>query len=134
MVTFLVALIIYYPGGRSFFSLLSVEGAIALIAILTSIAVGMAWKRIGARYFILTIAACGIGGLGLMYLFFPGVLSTMFDNLLKIFGWNVGTTIMEMQPLLLQHGEFSLIVALGEFTSGLLLGIAGLALVIYLRR
>jgi dolichyl-phosphooligosaccharide-protein glycotransferase len=131
VVTFLIALIIYYPGGRSFFSFISVVGAIALTAVLTAIAVLMARRRIKAGYFILSIAACGAAGLGLMYILLPGMLATMFDNLFRIFNWNIGTTIMEMQPLLLQQGQLSLAVPFGNYTSGLLLGMAGLALVIY---
>jgi oligosaccharyl transferase (archaeosortase A-associated) len=131
LITFLVALIVYYPGGRSYFSFLAVIGAIALVLALTVVASMMGRRKIRTAYFILTLAVCGLAGLGLMLIAVPDTVTTMFANLSRIFNWNVGTTIMEMQPLLIQNGSFSFVAALGNYTSGLFLGIAGLALVIY---
>lgn len=131
VVTFLIALLIYFPGGKSFVSFMAVVGAMSLMVALMVIAEIMFRQRIKASYFIVVIAVCSILGLGLMYIALPGLLATIFASLFRIFNWNIGTTIMEMQPLLLQQGNFSLLVAFGNYTTGLVLGMAGLALVIY---
>ena len=131
LTTFIFGLLIYYPGGRSFFSFLMVTGAIILMALLTVIAELMSRRGIKTGYYILVLVVCGLLGMGLMYLVLPAIAAAMVASLVRIFNWNPETTIMEMQPLLLQYGNFSLVVAFGNYTSGLLLAVAGLALVVY---
>lgn len=132
VVMFLVALIIYSPSGKSSFSLIAVVAAIVLTIVLAAMAEFMFRRKIKTPYYLLTIFLCGILGVGVLYLVIPEALALGLANLVRIFNWNPGTTIMEMQPMLLQQGSFSLLTVLGNYTwSGLLLGMSGLGLVIY---
>ena len=131
VVIFLVGLVFYMPAGRSYFSSLSIIGGIILIVLITAMAGFMQRRRIKSGYYLLTLVVLGILGIGLVYVINPAMYALIIDRLLGIFGWNPDTTIMEMQPLLLSRGDFTLGVAYGNFTVGLILGLAGLVLVIY---
>jgi len=127
----LVGLIIYSPTARSYFTTLSIVAAIILVVILTVVATLMSGRHIKSGYFILMLAAAGLAGMGLLYLVSPATYALLFDRLAGVFGWYPSTTVMEMQPLLLQGNEFTFGVAYGNFTIGLFLGLAGLVLVTY---
>ena len=127
----LVGLIIYFPAARSYFTSLAVAGAVVLVVIVTAVTAFMSRRQIKNGYFILTLAVAGIAGMGLLYLVSPVTYALLFDRLAGVFGWYPGTTVMEMQPLLLQGNEFTFGVAFGNFTIGLFLGLAGLILVTY---
>jgi dolichyl-diphosphooligosaccharide--protein glycosyltransferase len=127
----LVGLIIYLPAARSYFTSLAVVGAIILVAIVTAIAAFMFARRLKNGYFILALAVTGLVGMGLLYLISPSTYSLLLDRLAGVFGWYPATTVMEMQPLLLQHDEVTFAIAYGNFTVGLFLGLAGLVLVVY---
>ncbi len=131
IVIFLVALIIYWPASRSSFSLVALLGGMLLIAALVLLSVPMAQKKVRTLYYVLAIAVSGGLATLVMYLVTPDLLATGLDYLSRIFSWKQNTTIMEMQPLLLQRGDFTLFIALGNYTSGFLLGLAGLALLVY---
>jgi dolichyl-phosphooligosaccharide-protein glycotransferase len=127
----LFGLIIYLPSARSYFTSLAIVGAIVLVVIVTAIAAFMAWRHVKNGYFILTLAVAGLVGMGLLYLISPATYALLFERLAGVFGWYPDTTVMEMQPLLLQHDGFTFAIAYGNFTVGLFLGLAGLVLVIY---
>jgi asparagine N-glycosylation enzyme membrane subunit Stt3 len=102
-----------------------------LTAVLVAVAEIMRRRGLKTGFYVLTIAV--LGGLGalLMYLVTPGTLALMLNRLQGVFGWNPGTTIMEMQPLLLQQGSFTLDALFGNFTSAVFLGLAGFVLIVY---
>ncbi|MBN1375577.1 MAG: hypothetical protein JXA01_05440, partial [Dehalococcoidia bacterium] len=103
--TLIVGLVIYLPAARSSFTSLSIFGAIMLTVIVTVIAVLMQRFNIKAWYYVLTLAVLGILGTGLVYVVSPDLFALMIDRLAGVFGWYPDTTIMEMQPLLLQRDE-----------------------------
>jgi len=131
LIVFMAGLAVYLPGEISFFTLLSLLGGIGLTIALIVIAwlVGKySHKRI---YYPLSLVVLGILGALVFYLVAPATLNSMYERLMGVFTWPTNTTVMEMQPLLLQQGEFTLLVAIGNYTSGLFLGVAGLALLVY---
>jgi oligosaccharyl transferase (archaeosortase A-associated) len=126
-----VALAVYLLAARSYFTSLSIVGGIVLVALVAAVGTFMSGRHVKSWYFVLTLAVLGGAGMALLFLVMPGTYALMIDRLSGVFGWNSGTTIMEMQPLLLQHDQFTLAVAYGNFTFGLILGIAGLVVAIY---
>jgi oligosaccharyl transferase (archaeosortase A-associated) len=131
VIILLTALVIYLPGGRSPFSLIAIIFAIAVTVILSVIAWIMQKRNIKTRYYLLTVVALGVIGAISMYFIDPGTFALMIDRLVYVFGWKPDTTILEMQPLLLYRGDFTPVIAWGNFTIGLILGIAGLILLVY---
>jgi oligosaccharyl transferase (archaeosortase A-associated) len=131
LIVFIAGLAVYLPGGVSQFTLLSLVGGIGLTIVLI-IAARLVEKYVAKRiyYPIILIVLGLLGGLAL-YLIAPATFASLFERLAGIFTWPSSTTIMEMQPLLLQQGSFTLQVALGNYTSGFFLGLAGLVLIIY---
>ena len=130
-VIFVTGLLVYLPGKSSLFTLLSLFGAIAVIAVLVVMAEIMARQKIRGVYFVSAIAGLALIGALATYIFAPDIFASAVGHFMGVFGWNPNTTIMEVQPLLLQQGQFTLAVAVGNYTSGLLLGVAGLVLLIW---
>jgi dolichyl-diphosphooligosaccharide--protein glycosyltransferase len=127
----LSALIVYLPLGGLFFTLLSLAGGIVLTMILVALAEWMTKHNINTIYYIVTLAVLAVlGTLGLYILNRP-LLFTMLDSLSKVFVWVPDTTIMEMQPLLLQQGQFTLLNIFSNYTTALIIGLAGLGLLLY---
>ncbi|MHB8084843.1 MAG: oligosaccharyl transferase, archaeosortase A system-associated [Dehalococcoidia bacterium] len=128
----LVALIVYLPmGEKTFFTLLALAGGIAATIIMVALALWMAGRKIRTLYYIVCLAALAmLGTLGL-YIVNSQLLSAILDAISRVFVWAPATTIMEMQPLLLQQGQFTLLNIWSNYTTALLLGLAGLGLLFY---
>jgi dolichyl-diphosphooligosaccharide--protein glycosyltransferase len=82
------------------------------------------------------IYPAAILGIGLVSLIIfrmvnPSLLQSMIGRL-GIFGWPIGTTVLEMQPLLFPNGSFSLWVAWGNFTTSFFLSVISLGILVYL--
>lgn len=129
---FLTALIIYLPAGvKLIATVLALVGGIALTIILTGLAIWMAGRKIRTLLYLAVIAALAVFGTLGMYLLAPQLLSTILYSLSEVFVWVPGTTIMELQPLLLQQDQFTLVNIWSNYTTALLLGLAGLGLLFY---
>ncbi len=132
IVIFLSALIVYLPFGRVFsVTLISMIGGMGLLVVLVALAEMLARRNIRTVYYVSSLAGLAVVGTLALYMFSPQLLSTIFDSLAKIFFWVPDTTIMEMQPLLLQQGQFTLVNIFSNYTTALLVGLAGLVLMLY---
>ncbi len=127
----LVSLIVYLPQSRSFFSLAAILGGVTLTAVFVAISYFMSRKNYNRPLFVVAIGLFSLLAALVMYLLTPGLFLSLLNSFLGVFAWKPETTIMEMQPLLLNKGVFTINVALGNYTSGLLLGLGGLILVIW---
>jgi dolichyl-diphosphooligosaccharide--protein glycosyltransferase len=130
--TLLAALIVYLPmGGKLSFTLFSLAGGIVLIIILVALTEWMAKYKIRTLFYIASLVAlAALGVLGL-YLAAPQLLSSILYALSIVFVWSPDTTIMEMQPLLLDQGQFTLLNIFSNYLLALPIGLAGLGLLIY---
>ena len=62
----------------------------------------------------------------------PQFLQFAHDGIASFFTWNRASTISESQPLLFNQGSFTLALTWGNYTTGTLMGLAGLAALVYL--
>jgi len=130
-IIFIVGLAVYLPGISSFFTLLMLLMALLSIVLLVVLAEIMARRGVKGKYFIISIAGLAFLGILAASVLAPGIFANMIGRFMGVFGWNPATTIMEMQPLLLQRDELTFAVAFGNYTSGVFLGLAGLILLIW---
>jgi asparagine N-glycosylation enzyme membrane subunit Stt3 len=72
-----------------------------------------------------------LAAIGILYAIDASLVESAADRL-EIFSWHIGSTNLEMQPLLFPGGEFSFDVVWGNFTTGSFLSLVGLALLIYM--
>ena len=66
-------------------------------------------------YYPLVIVGLAVMGAVLLALVSPSTMQSVVGSLTSIFIWPVGTTVMEMQPLLIQQGSFTFAVAVGNY-------------------
>ena len=131
VISLFTGLIIFMPQSRSLYTPLSMLGAIGMITAYVIISEFMRRRELKRPLFIVAVGTLSLIILFLIFLITPNLFIAMLDQLYRVFAWRPETTIMEMQPLLLNRGNFTISVALGNYTSGLLLGLAGLVLVIW---
>jgi oligosaccharyl transferase (archaeosortase A-associated) len=128
--TFIVTLLIILPTSPNMMSLASL-----VIAILIPIALAGLSRLMAGRgkpiFYPLALLGLGLAGVAAFYIINPSLLKTMVGRL-GIFTWPVGTTILEMQPLLVPVGNFTFEIAWGNFTTGFFLSLISLGILIYL--
>lgn len=128
---FWVALLIYLPWMKSMMTLLSlvVGGVVSILLVMGSRALRN--NRVNNLYYPVMLIVVAAAGLGLFYLINPGMLNTMLESVISTFSWKTGTTVMEMQPLLIQQGQFTIFVALGNYMVGFFLSLIAIIVLIY---
>jgi dolichyl-diphosphooligosaccharide--protein glycosyltransferase len=129
-ITFAIALLMFLPASPDKLSLASL-----IIAILLPIALGgvshlLASRSVKPIFYPVTLLGLGLAGLAIFYIIAPDLLKTMVGSL-GIFTWPIKTTVLEMQPILLPGGNFTLLLAWGNFTTGLFLSLISLGILIY---
>jgi len=129
---FVVALLEYAPWSRGVMELLSlVIGAVAtgVLVVLSGIMLRRGTRRI---YYPLSVVAMGLAGMLGVYIISPVMLTAMFAYIkIILFTWQTTTTVMEMQPLLIQQGNFTLQIALGNFLLGFLFSLVAIGVLVY---
>ena len=130
-ITFVVTLLMFMPLSPDRMVLASLT-----IAIIIPIAMAVLSRFMASRNIKPIIYPAAIIGLGLVSLVVfrivnPSLLQSIVGNL-NVFMWSVGTTVLEMQPLLFPNGSFSLWVAWGNFTTSFFLSFISLGILVYL--
>jgi len=130
-ITFIASLLVFLPAVTDKISLASLIVAIIIPIALALLSSFMA--RRGTKPALYPAALIGVGllSLAIFYVISPSLLKAMLGQL-GIFSWPIGTTVLEMQPLLFPGGHFSLAVAWGNFTTGFFLSFIALGIIIYL--
>jgi dolichyl-diphosphooligosaccharide--protein glycosyltransferase len=131
VILLIVSLLVYLPAASSIFSLISIFGAVGITVVFVAASEFMSRKKVKKPLFVVAIGAFSVLVLFLMFVFTANLFVSLLDRLFSVFAWKPDTTIMEMQPLLINRGNWTFNVILGNYTSGLLLGLAGLVLVIW---
>jgi len=106
------------------------------IAIIIPIAMAVLSRLMASRNIKPIIYPAAFIGLGLVSLLVfrivnPSLFQTIIGSL-GIFIWPVGTTVLEMQPLLFPNSEFSFAIAWGNFTTSFFLSFISLGILLYL--
>jgi oligosaccharyl transferase (archaeosortase A-associated) len=106
------------------------------IAIIVPIVMAVLSYFIASRKIKPIIYPAAVVGLGLVSLLFFRILTPSLYNAIVgsfyIFTWPIGTTVLEMQPLLFPGGSFSWALAWGNFTTGFFLSFISLGILVYL--
>jgi len=119
-ITFIVALLVFLPVFPDRMSLASLIIAIIIPIALAVLSYFMTSRNIKPIIYPAAILGLGLASLIIFHIVSPSLLRTMIGSL-SIFTWPIGTTVYEMQPLLLPFGEFSWSIAWGNFTTSFFL-------------
>ncbi len=92
----------------------------------------MAIKKVKRAYYPLTLVGLGLIGLAIFQIVNPDLLSSMVSQFGIFARRGAALTILEVQPLLFPDGNFSPLVAWGNFTTGSFLSFNSLGILIYL--
>jgi len=135
--SFFIASVISLPFLPSFLltpvHLVSLPVAILTPLILAGISRLLASRRIKPAGYPLTLAGLGLGGLAIFYIIRPSLFKLLLEQLGSIFIPHIGReTVLEMQSILFPGGNFSILVAWGNFTTGFFLSFISLGILIYL--
>jgi oligosaccharyl transferase (archaeosortase A-associated) len=130
-ITFIVTLLIYSSVSSDRMPLASL-----IIAIVIPIALAVLSHFMTSRNMKPFIYPAAVLGLGLASLIIIRIVSlSLLQSIGRIgilFSWPIGTTVLEMQPLLFPGGTFSFSVAWGNFTTSFFLCFISLGILIYL--
>jgi oligosaccharyl transferase (archaeosortase A-associated) len=130
-ITFAVTLLIFLPASPNKLSLASL-----LVAIFIPIALAGISRLMAGRgkpvFYPLALLGLGLAGGAILYIINPSLLEEMAGRTGILYSWPVETTVLEMRPLLIPFGNFTLQLAWGNFTTGFFLSFISLGVLIYL--
>ncbi len=109
------ALALYLPWARGTMTILALVAGLLVSVLLPFLSRLMNGRRLKTFYYPVAIVGLAVLGTFLVALISPSLLQDMLGSLASIFVWPFGTTVMEMQPLLIQQGDFTFAVALGNY-------------------
>jgi dolichyl-diphosphooligosaccharide--protein glycosyltransferase len=129
-ITFLVALLMFLPVSPDGMYLASLIIAIIIPIAMAVLSHFMASRNIKPIIYPAALLGLGLVSLAILRIINPSLLQAMIGRL-SIFTWPIGTTILEMQPLLFPGINFSWSVAWGNFTTGFFLSFIALGILVY---
>jgi len=104
-----------------------------LLPLVLSVISRLMARKLKPVYYPLALVGLGLAGLGALYLVTPSLVKTMLTQFSFVFfPSGVLLTTIEAQPLLFPGGQFSMAVALGNFTTALFFSLIALVVFIYL--
>ena len=129
---FLAALAIYGPVWHKPLHMWSLVIALFIPVVLTVVSRGMTKIKIRPAYYPLTLVGLGGVGLAIFYAIAPSFLKNMLSTFTIFTPKGVELTTLEMQPLLFPAGNFTLMLAWGNFTTDFFISLISLGILIYL--
>ena len=130
-IVFIVTFLMSLPLHPDRMVLASFAIAIIIPIVMAVLSYFMASRNIKSIIYPAVIIGLGLLSLVVFRIVNPSLLQSIIGRL-SIFTWPVGTTVLEMQPLLFPNGSFSLGVAWGNFTTGFFLSFISLGILVYL--
>jgi dolichyl-diphosphooligosaccharide--protein glycosyltransferase len=91
----------------------------------------MAGRGLKPGYYPLALIVFGVVGLAVFYIVSPSLTRSMLESFGIFAPSGAFLTIMEAQPILFPGGQFTLDVLWGDFTTGFLLSLISLGIIIY---
>ncbi|MCX6009111.1 MAG: oligosaccharyl transferase, archaeosortase A system-associated [Chloroflexi bacterium] len=129
-ITFIVALLVFLPVSPDRMSLASLIIAIIIPIAMAVLSYLMASRNMKPIIYPAALLGLGLVSLAILHIVSPSLLRAIVGSL-SIFTWPIGTTVLEMHPLLFPGGNFSLAVAWGNFTTSFFLCFISLGILIY---
>ena len=126
-----VGLAMYLPWAKNPMAVLSLIIGLVGALLLVVISRWMAGRSIKPLLYPLSLAGLSVTGAVALAVVSPEILQTMLGSIANIFLWPVGTTVMEMQPLLIQQGNFTFAVAVGNYMLAFFLSLIAIGILIY---
>jgi len=131
-ITFLIALIIFWPASPTKLYLASLIIALFTPVVLSSVSWLTVEKEVRRAYYPLVLIVLGLVGLAVTYVINPSLLSAMLGGFGRVFTQTAtGLTVAEQQPILFPRGNFSLSVVWGNFTTSFFLSFISLGILVY---
>jgi dolichyl-diphosphooligosaccharide--protein glycosyltransferase len=128
---FAVGLIMYMPLMRSKVTVAALTAALLACILMPILSRWMNSRRFKPLYYPFVIGGLFMLGVVMVAIISPIMLQAMVDSLASIFIWPVGTTVMEMQPLLIQQGNFTFAIALGNYMLAFFLSVVCIGVLFY---
>jgi oligosaccharyl transferase (archaeosortase A-associated) len=125
------ALALYLPWMRSTMTVMALVAGLLTSVLLPLLSRWMNGRELKPFYFPLVIAGLAVLGTVLLALVSPSTLGSVLGNLATMFVWPIGTTVMEMQPLLIQQGKFTFAVASGNYMLAFFFSLICIAVLFY---
>jgi len=117
-ITFTIALLMFLPASPDRMSLASLLVAIFIPIALAGLSRLMAGCGIKPIFYPAALVGLGLASLAIFYIINPSLLKIMMAYSMVIFRWPIGTTVLEMQPILFPGGNFTTQLVWGNFTTG----------------
>jgi len=125
------ALALCLPWIGSTMTVVALAAGLLVSVLLPVISRWMSSRSMKPVIYPLVIAGLAVLGAIMLALVSPSMLQTMAGSLGVIFIWPIGTTVMEMQPLLIQQGQFTFAVAVGNYMLAFFLSLICMAVLFY---
>jgi len=130
-IVFIVTFLMFLPLHPDRMVLAAFTTAIIIPIVMAVLSYLMASRHIKPIIYPAAIIGLGLVSLVVLRIANPSLLHSMTGRL-NIFLWPIGTTVLEMQPLLFPNGTFSWLVAWGNFTTSFFLSFISLGILVYL--
>ena len=112
--TFIITLLMLLSISPGKLTLASLVIAIFIPIALAGLSRIIASRGIKPIFYPVALVGLGIASLAIFYIIDPDLLKGMLGRISILYAWPIGTTVMEMQPLLFPGGSFSLLLPWGN--------------------
>ena len=126
-----VGLVVGLPWMKNALTLASLLIGLAVSVLLPFLSRWLNTRKARPFLYPVLIAGLGIISYVLLSIAIPSVAQSMIANLLNIFTWPTETTVMEMQPLLIQQGNFTFMVAVGNYMLAFFFSLVAIGILFY---
>ncbi len=126
-----VGLAMYLPWIKNTMVVMALIAALLVSVLLPLISAWINSRGLRPLYYPLILVGLAALGAAALAVVSPSMFQSMAGALADIFIWPLGTTVMEMQPLLIQQGNFTFAVALGNYMLAFFLSIICIGVLFY---
>ena len=130
IIVFGVATIMLLPARHDSLNLAAMLIALFVPVVLNLLSRFMTKKNLKPAYFPLLIIGLGLAGIGVMYLAAPSLFQLMLTSFAIFHPTGASLTTLEMQPILVPTGTFTLALVWGNFTASFFIGFLALMVLI----
>lgn len=132
IIVFAVAAIMFLPARHDSLNLAAMLIALFVPVVFSLVSRFMAKKELKPVYFPLSIIGIGLVGIGVIYLAAPSLFQLMLTSFAIFHPTGASLTTLEMQPIFVPTGTFTLALVWGNFTASFFIALIALLLLIYL--
>lgn len=129
---YIPALIIFLPFSPGYFYVLCLFVAFLIPPAAVFLSRFFRSKGFTPAFYPFTILGIGLLGLAVIYFTLPNIYNAIVVRFTIFAPAGLSNTINEMRPFLFPEGTFTFVLPWGNYTTGAILGVIGLALVIFL--